>query len=270
MSPRFPASLFRLWVSLASAILLLWALPACITSHYKKANQEYAHVFREFQMDSDSAPAARTGRFVGTTQRKGRSYYHLQFDGILKGTDRVLDVLLPVVDGEGTAPKGPGGKSGPIWIEEAARRIESKHPAYLVFETVAPRNLDSFYAVLRLQAGEASDPAQLLREHFRTEVRGLEYPVMFAKINFSINYTYSADAIRWKRPAGGAAVVSAAWLDLGPYESERMKVRWVERSRGVYTLRQLGYIGTVPADVITAPLQLVGLCLRLLVGPGAK
>lgn len=254
----------------AVALCAFLILSGCITTSYKKSNVEYAHAFREFNMDVQASGSVRPGRYAGLREINGFKYHHLQFDGILSRAGRYLDVLLPISGGvlgqRMNAAPGSLVAAGQIVFQESSVRVDGTSAAYLVFQTTAPSNMDAFYALFNLQVGQESDPGAIMKKNFAYSLPDSTMPVFLVKLDFVINYSYSADAILWERTTGRSAV-TARWIDIDGYDGPRMAIAWRERSKFVYGARQAGYVGTVIADVVTSPFQLLGLLFMALVGP---
>jgi hypothetical protein len=260
---------------------LLILLTGCITAAYKKSNVEYSHVYREFNMAGVSGERVYKGTYEGVREIDGGKYHYLQFDGLLKGQGRFLDVMLPLKGRLTRAEKlGPDGRfhetdtlitrPGLVSIRESSIPIAGTHPAYLIFKTTSSGNMDSFYALFNLKTGHESDPVELMKRHFKYDINAPVYPLAALELNFVLNYSYSTRAIVWDRDPDGKTRVACEGIDVGNYDGPRLAVEWKERNKLVYGLRQFGYAGTVIADVVTSPVQLVMLVLTGLAGPGVR
>jgi len=244
-----------------TVFILAAFLTGCITTAYHKSNEEYAHVFREFDM-SETGESVHKGRDGGVQEIGGVTYHRLQFDNRLRGPERYLEILLP-------ANPNAGARSGaaPVFLRESSELITSSIPCYLVLQTTAGRDLESFYAFFRLATGQESDPAETMKKQFQYSI-DQSSRVSLVRLDFAMNYVYSTNAAHWQSMQSKR--VSAVWIDSDAYNSPRLAIEWRERSKFLYGLRQFGYAGTVLADVVTSPVQLAGAILLLAAGPGAK
>ena len=260
---------------------LLIVLTGCITAAYKKSNVEYSHAYREFNMAGASGERVYKGTYEGVREIDGGKYHYLQFDGLLKGQGRFLDVLLPLKGVQTRAEKlGPDGRfhetdtfitrPGNVIFRESSTAVNGTRPAYLIFVRTALYSMEPFYALHNLRAGQESDPVAIMKQHFKYDIRDPKYPLALVKLNFSLNYKYSTRSLVWDSGPDGKTRVSCEGIDLDSYDGPRLAVQWKERNKLVYGLRQAGYAGTIIADVVTSPVQLVMLVLTGLAGPGVR
>jgi len=262
-------------------ILIAFALSGCITASYHTATVEFGHAYREFDRDHRAATRMYTGTMAGRCDINGEGFHRFQFAGILKGAGRYLDVLVP--ERERMTPAyetGPDGilreskrlikRSGLIRIRESATPAPPGPPAYLAFTTMSTMTMKTFTALMNQEVGKPSDPISFLNEHFSFAVVRAEYPLAIIHLDFSLNYSYSARAVIWGAPADGSSLVICTGIAVGPYTDPHFDIAWKERSRIVYAARMAGYVGTVIADVVTSPVQLVMTILTALTGPGVR
>ncbi len=253
----------------------------CITTAYKRSNDEYRHVFREFNRECASTATVYRGAYAGIRDIDGGKYHYLQFDGLLKGQGRYLDVMLPLEGRETRAQAlGPDGlfhetdriiiRPGQVTFRETSTAIAGTHPAYLMLQSCASSNMDAFYALFNQKAGKESDPVSIMKQHFKYDIADPKYPLALVKLDFTLNYSYSARSLVWEKNASGKTAVACEGVDIDKYDGPRFSVEWKERSKMVYGLKQAGYAGTVIADVVTSPVQLVMLVLGGLAGPGVR
>jgi hypothetical protein len=153
---------------------------------------------------------------------------------------------------------------------ESEKRLTGKHPAYIVFQIYTGLDQNIFRSFHNQKVGQVSDPAVMLKSNFKYKIRDPQYPFALVKLDFSHIYKYSANAIVWERNSAKKQVVSCVSVNIDQYDGTLMNVEWRVRSKLLYGVRQAGYIGTVIADVITSPVQLVILILEALAGPGVR
>lgn len=264
-----------------SIIFTALIFSGCITASYHRSNVAYRNAHREFNTASSSSVTVYRGRWGGIREIKGEKYHYLQFEGILKGNGRYLDVTLPVKGRLTRAEKlGPDGlfhetdtwitRPGDVIFRESSKAVVGAHPAYLIFQMYSAPNMDAFYALHNQKAGQESDPAAIMQNHFHYGIKDPKFPLALVKLDFTLNYNYSARSLVWDRDKDGKTRVICEGIDVDSYDGPRLAVEWKERSRLVYGLRQAGYAGTVIADVVTSPVQLVMLLLTGLAGPGVR
>ncbi|MBP7586118.1 MAG: hypothetical protein KBA61_18900 [Spirochaetes bacterium] len=264
-----------------AVFLLIIMLTGCITTAYKRSNDEYRHVYREFNRDFRSGTKVFPGVYGGVRDIDGGKYHLLQFDGLLMGAGRHLDVMLPL-EGRKTRTEEPGPdgrfhetdriiiRPGTITFRESSAAITGTLPAYLIFQRSSSSDMDAFYALFNQKAGQESDPVSIMKQHFKYDIADPKYPLALVKLDFTLNYSYSARSLVWEKNASGKTAVACEGVDIDKYDGPRFSVEWKERSKMVYGLKQAGYAGTVIADVVTSPVQLVLLLLGGLAGPGVR
>ncbi len=232
-------------------------------------------------MKFDSGTKVFKGVWAGKREINGESYHYLQFDGLLKGEGRYLDVMIPLKGKSSPAIEiGPGGnltetkalvpRPGDVMFKESDKRINGDRPAYLIFQIYSNIDMKPFYALFNQKVGQVSDPKDILKEHFNYVIEDPQYPIALVKLDFVLNYSYSARALVWEKGIGEKAHVVCEGLDLDKYDGPRFNIEWNERSKLIYGLRQAGYIGTVVADVVTSPVQLIYLLLVAASGGGVR
>jgi hypothetical protein len=244
-------------------LLLMLPLAGCITSSYNKSNEEYRHVFREFDFTFPGTHRVYRGTW-GETLVGGKKYRLFQFQGVLKGEGRLFSVMVPDLnelapEKAGIAvPKNYVDSLGSMQFTDSEGLASGDRPAYLLLQRMMPMDdMKSFYALFNQKKNLRSDPAALLKEHFGYDIEGPGYPLALVDLDVTLNYRYSARCIIWDRDGAGSTRVAYVGLDGDSYDNPRMDIGWSERNRPVYLLRQLGYAGTVIADIVTSPVQLV-------------
>ena len=255
-------------------------LGGCITSSYHKSNEEYRSARREFNPVPETSYRVVKGICTGKREMDGETYYHLQFQALLKGDGRYLDVMIPVKPRMvNTSEVGPDGNlrdtgrlmksPGAVLFRESVTAAAGGTPVYLVFRVSMDNRRDFQDLFMDQQTGKAGDPGALFQRN-NYLLKEAQYPLVLAVLDFSNIFTYSANAIVWEKGADGKPFVACTGLDYGPYDAAGLGIAWKERSRMIYLLRHGGYAGTVIADVVTSPVQLVMYILTALSGPGVR
>ncbi|MBN1532948.1 MAG: hypothetical protein JXA20_09820 [Spirochaetes bacterium] len=257
-------------------ILAVLALNGCITRSYYRSNEQLRNPAREF--DSGFGPSFRVFKGVNAGVREigGERFHVLGFSGPLKGENRFLRVMVPVKGRLSPAAEVAAGgmvkeskrliqRPGNIIITEEGKE-EGDAPAYLLVRFAVNLKGQQRNPFHYLKAGEISDPGEVFR-YFGIQETDIRYPLAMVELDFSNTMKYIARAAVWERGPGEMGTVRSLGVDIDSFDGPRLKVQWQERSRLVYGLRQAGYAGTVIADAVTAPVQLVMLLIYGLSGP---
>jgi hypothetical protein len=263
-----------------SIVLFGLLFSGCITSSYHKSNNEYSHLKREFDTSFKSSYMIFKGVYAGKRKHHGKMHHYLQFEGLLKGKGRCLDVLISLEGKLKPAVEvGPDGRfrktgrvlkrPGDVIILESEKRLTGKYPAYIIFQIYTSLDQKINRSFYNQKVGQVSDPAVLLKD-FNYKIRKPQYPFALVHLDFSNIDKYTADALVWERDSAGKQVVSSVSVNIDKYDGALIAVEWRVRDKLLYGVRQAGYVGTVVADVITSPVQLVMLILEALAGPGVR
>ncbi len=266
---------------LFACVLLLCT--GCITASYQRSNDAYRHARREFTPQFNHNTMVIKGRWGGPVEYRGGQCYRLQFDGVLKGDGRYLDVMVPLAayrmkgyHGTQSYERNVSGDvmvlSGSPFFVESDRKISGGHSAYLVLRDPVDVNMELFYAFFNLKVGAVTDPAALMKKQFNYDIRDAAYPLAVVKLEMQGQDKYrehdkfNAHAVMWDRTNDGKAAITCYGSVADEFSGDHMDIRWKERGRLVYALRQGGYIGTAIADVVTSPVQLVMIILNAMGG----
>ena len=190
--------------------------------------------------------------------KDNKKYYELQFQGVLGGEGRFLNILLPY------------DNTGKPLIFESAAEITNGKPAYLflvrscctdeyreIFDPVTSREIEK----------DAARMKKYLSEKFPGSAGRDMSPVIFCELSFT-NVKYFSLVYKIWKPYGGEPFSEPGFLLEEPYSS--IKVNWEQRSRIKYCLVKAGYILPVLADIATSPIQLVGVIIYFAAGGAAR
>jgi hypothetical protein len=240
-------------------IIVLFILPlmlpiSCITSEYHKSNKHYTHVHREFQHFKGKYRIYE-GEYNGQLERDNKKYYHVHFSGVLKGDNRYLNLYLP------------SDILGKSIIFDSQMQGSGRKCAYLLFQRACCINDHLYKILLYLKEGEVSDPVKIMKKHLNYELKTRDYPIVLCTLDFSNIFNYSIIFIVWEKSSAGIPFVSKKVIIPGKKYDFNMRITWQERSRTMYAIRMVGYVGTVAADIITSPIQLIAIIVYAVIGP---
>lgn len=122
----------------------------------------------------------------------------------------------------------------------------------------------AFREILFLKPGQTSNPAEILKTYFNYDAKLSEYPSSILVLDFSNIYAIIALNPYWNK---NKEVVYMAQPQGNTYDEVMKEISWNVRSRLTYIAMNGMYLLTVPADIITSPLQLI---LLLLGGGGVR
>ncbi|MCE9596339.1 MAG: hypothetical protein K8S54_00075 [Spirochaetia bacterium] len=213
----------------------------CLTTVHTKTLQEYANARREFDTEIVKGNVQMA---KGIAYPDGSSVIAL-FSDTLQGPGRLLRF-------EGTA--------GSLRLSETSRSGEGK-PALIVRQNACCMEDAPFRAVIFSRPGEPITVDTIVREKF--QFKDAQAANVLGVIDFTNVYSVSAYLL----VSENGVIKSVDALIPGSYETAMERIDWKVRSRPIYFVMHLGYLVSVPLDIVTAPLQ--GLAL-LLTPPGAK
>ncbi len=264
-------------------LIILLLSTGCITASYQRSNDAYSHAKREFTPQFNHNTMVIKGQWAGEVDHRGGRCYRLQFDNVLKGNGRYLDVLIPLeayrMKGyHGTWPYGRNESEdmavhpGLPFFVESDRKVGGGHPAYLILLDPTGVDTELFNAFFNLNTGGTADPGGLMKKHFHYVIENSVYPLALVKLEIQGQDRYrehdkfNAHAVIWDRTHDGKTAITSCSSVADEFYSDHMDIRWKERNKPLFVLRQAGYVGTVIADIITSPVQLAYIILKAMGG----
>ena len=185
------------------------------------------------------------GRYLGFSELEGDLRHHVQFDDVLRGDGRVLDVHLA------------RDRFGPTLVAESLEVREGTVPAYLWLQLTCCMDQGAWYELFEIEPGQDKDAADLLRRLFGHELDAGTDELMLVHLDFANVFQFSTSWYHFQRSADG--VWSVAGRGSSVAQDYDFELRWVQRDRGAVRTLKLGYAATVPLDVIGWPLHLLAL-----------
>jgi hypothetical protein len=250
------SALFYGCMAALGLVVLIWAgigllnlaiNPMSLTASFRDRGRDLAHPKREFDESFDGNFTIYEGRYGGRGKGGLRS---VQFEGVLAGEDRLLEIRFPETILEEAT------------ISESTERMEGEPCALLMYQRFCCMPMEYTYAFLDLEVGASSDPAALLDEHFGYELEGAGDRVVLCTMDFSNTFNHTTKCYVWERGPDGMVLAALGGSVVVPYD---MDIGWRVRDRESLRWRKALYAGTVLADVATGPLQLA---FVLLIGQG--
>ena len=238
-------------------LIIALALPGhirCATITYHEKMGDRGREIWEFE-NIDSREKSYQGTAEERAIIKNKTYYHLQFEGPLAGAGRYLDIYIPYEYNE------------KIIIKETSTRITGTKKAFLLVERYCCSEgyKDIFE---QYNAKEVTAPARVIKKNFNADVGPKDFPAFFVKLTFSNVKQFYAQHQIWRlREDGKAGVDQGFHMDL-PYSL--IDVRWKERNPAVIGLIKIGYVAPVLADIISSPIQLIGVIIYFAMGGAVK
>lgn len=230
----------------------------CVTISYHDSMKGVSSGVKEFTEFDGTFKLYRGLYSDKTVSRNGREYYETQFDGVLEGTGRYLNVLVPVKYGY-----------DPVVFESSAS-ISGDRPAFLAVERYCC--MDDYKEIYdpSYSLGMGKD-AEKMKGVLKKYFPGLENSgggVMFISLSFTnVNY-FSLITSLWRPGEEVDKRIENTFLLNAEYS--KLDVRWVNRSRVMSALSKGGYVFTAAADIITSPIQLIGVLIYMAAGGGVR
>jgi len=230
----------------------------CATISYDRYMGTSYEPTKEFR-DFDEKNKYYAGTLVSEkTSFRGKECYHLQFEGVLEGPGRYLNLYLPR-DGRSDAA-----------ILETDRKLDGKKISFLIVErTCCADNYKELFDPIPMRETE-KNPSILydyVKNKFGRSVSAADLPVIFCQLSFTNVLKYSVIYTVWETGAAGASYRWNSSLDQ-PYSN--IEVNWGKRSRVVYILSRTGYVFTALFDIATSPIQLIGVAVYFAMGGAVK
>ncbi len=241
---------------IAPVILICASLPGllrCATITYHEKLGDRGREVREFE-NIDSGEKAYQGTAEERSVINGRTYYHLQFEGPLAGNGRYLDIFVP------------HEYNGKLVITESDKKLAGEKKAFLLVErsccSEGYKDVFERYNVTAIPG-----PVQDIKRIFHADVTAKDSPVVFIKLSFTNVKKFYAHHVIWELKGAGA-VASGGFHMEQPYSM--IGVRWKQRNPAVIGLIKVGYIAPVIADIISSPVQLIGVIIYFAMGGAVK
>lgn len=226
----------------------------CATISYHERLGDRGREVWEFEK-LDSHDKAYEGTAEERAVINNKSYYHLQFEGPLAGSGRYLDIFIPNDDKD------------QLVISESAAKVNGKKKAFLLVEryccSEGYKDIFELYNVPSIAA-----PAQTIKRLFRADVEPKDFPVYFFKLTFSNVKKFNAHSVVWSLANDGSAKVDQGYHLEQPYSM--IDVKWKQRNLFVNGLIKVGYVAPVLADIISSPIQLIGVIIYFAMGGAVK
>ncbi|MCU0849330.1 MAG: hypothetical protein MUD12_15720 [Spirochaetes bacterium] len=248
--------ILRTVISVMLAVLVFQCGCATISYHrYMGTSYEPTREFRDFAENN----RLYTGTLVSENAAyRGKECYHIQFEGVLEGNGRYLEIYLPR-DGQADAA-----------ILETDKKLDGKKISFLIIErSCCADNYRELFDPIPMRETE-KNPSLLfnyVKNKFGRSVSAADLPVIFCKLSFSNVFQYSVIYTVWETGAAGASYRWNSSLEQ-PYSN--IEVGWGKRSRAVYVLSRAGYVFTALFDVATSPIQLIGVAVYFAMGGAVK
>ncbi|MBL8032549.1 MAG: hypothetical protein JNJ69_02530 [Leptospiraceae bacterium] len=224
----------------AVAFCCMLPFSACLTTRNSKAIREQKSAINEFDL---TLPQNGNYRITAGTMSVQNGLTTLQFEGVLSGAGRVLNV-------ESTAQG--------IMFYETRGALSPGTRVFLITQITCCMNDNAFREILFLKAGQKANAAEMLRRHFGYETGNLENPTAILVMDFSNVYTFSAMHAVWKTADEVAYFSQAPGTD---YNDVMQRIAWEKRSKASIAALYGWYGVTVPVDIVTGPVQLIMLLL---------
>lgn len=223
---------------LSLVVLAVLVSSGCLTTKNSKAIQHYRSAVNEFDRRLTDGKNYRVLKGELTVQ-PGKST--LQFGDVLLGANRWLNVESTF---EG------------IRFYETSERMPTGHTVYLIQQNACCLEDAAFRQILFLKPGDNVSAAEILQKHFQYNVVASEGPSAVLVMDFTNIYSFGGMLAYWRE---GRQVTSFAQAPATDYEIVMRDIAWRERSRLNLAAMYAWYGITVPIDIVTSPLQLLGL-----------
>lgn len=239
-----------------TAVLVNAAGCATVTYHEKfKYVSSERNEFRDF----DEKYKLYRGTFSPVEVTRGNMKYHeLQFSGVLEGSGRLLNILVPVAGG-----------TDPV-IYESGKEIKDGKTAYLFLERTCCT--DEYAEIIDpIQSRRIENDAELMKRIIREkfpESEGSTSPVIICRLVFSNVYYYDLIYQVWRPYPGGTPLYDSGYYLQQQYST--IDVKWKERSRVKTAAVKAGYVFPVILDVVTSPVQLIAVLIYFAAGGAVR
>lgn len=244
-------------LSLFAALFIL-NTAGCATATYHDRFKNVSSERNEF-VESDGKYTVHRGILSPVeVARGGMKYHELQFKDILAGKGRYLNILIPMQYG-----------SDPV-IFESHTEIRTGKTAYLFFERTCC--MDDYREILDpIQSRKLENDAELMKKIIHEkfpESEGSDSPVIFCHLVFSNVFNYDLIYQVWRPYPGATPLFDSGYYLQQPYST--IDVKWEERSVAGTVAVKAGYVLPVLVDVVTSPIQLVGVIIYFAAGGAVR
>lgn len=191
--------------------------------------------------------------------RNGKQFYHLQFNGVLAGQGRILNILIPHDDG-----------AEPEIFETWGTPAEGRKTYIMVVRLCCPDDHKEIFDPLTSREIEKSSVLmkQYLLLKFPESLSEDQWPVIFCELSLTNVKTYNLVYKKWNPvPSGKDIAGYGAALEV-PYS--KMDLKWCRRSMAGNIIIKAGYILPVIIDIVTSPVQLIGFIIYFFAGGAVK
>ena len=239
--------------------VLIMMLSGCATITYHEKFSNAGNEMAEFN-DFDEKYRLYKGTVADENlMRHGKRYYHLQFSGVLAGTERILNILIP--HEYGTEPE----------IFETAGTISGGEKTYLlVVRICCPDEYNRIFDPI--ESRETEKNSILMKKYLAQKFPGSSsenrWPVIFCELSLTNIKTYNLIYKKWN-PVSPDGIISSHGSSLNVSYS-KMEIRWEKRSIVKNAIIKAGYIFPVIADIVTSPVQLICFIIYFLSGGAVK
>jgi hypothetical protein len=229
--------------------MMLNFLTSCLaTSSLKKADHRISHYNREFRVE-DKNDSLVKGTCSGIEKIAGHDYYHLQFDSLLIGHKRLLDIYLPV----------EAYQYDPI-IKESKTKIEKGQDVLACVSHYFSMDEQSFKYKLFYPTQEvANEPEKKLLQMLKKEnQKDAPDPFIALELDLTNVFESKINANIWKKDTlGNWNGGRYYYYPRRPDHWFEPQVKWKKRSRiGSILIKPL-YLVTVAIDIVSCPFQLL-------------
>jgi len=198
----------------------------------------------EFRSDLDRARIIE-GHYLGDASFGGGLRHHLQFDDVLRGDGRILDLY---VDHE---------RFGPTFLSDASESAAEGIPAYLWLQLTCCMEQDAWYELFEIEAGDEKNAPEMMQRLFGYALPTDTLEMVLVHLDFANVFQFSSSWFfltnqggdRWVVTERGSSVAQDYDLDLA----------WIQRDPSEIRMKKLAYVATIPLDVVGWPLHILAL-----------
>ena len=248
----------RIFFSVVTLAVII-VLPGCATITYHERFGNAGNEMAEF-IDFDEKYRICKGAVTDENFiRHDKKYYHLQFNGALAGTGRIINILIPheygsepeIFETEGTIPEGK--KTYLVVV-----RICCPEEYNRIFDPIDSRETEKNGLLMK----------KYLAQKFPESSSEDSWPVIFCELSLTNVKTYNLIYKKWD-PVSRDGNFSSYGSSLNVSYS-RMDLKWEKRSSVKNVMIKAGYIFPVIADIVTSPVQLICFIIYFISGGAVK